>query len=668
MKLIEFKVEKFKTIENSGVVETKDITALIGENESGKTNLLLPLWKLNPASIVERSKLKLLDDYPKKEYTNIYNAEPESLLKMQEFISATFLLDEEDKRTFLEKYNVSVDEIILTRNYNDKNIVKLIAEKQDVLLMCEKNINSQLEQILNDSTIKFSESETNEFEQLKCNLDYDISTIIQLLKEKDSGSLNSFIQNLEKYRMLKHDLITKDSFIYKEIPKFIYYSEYDSLDSAIYLPDFINNNRPDSIKGRTLNTLFDFVNLTPKEIYEMGNVPNSINEEQKKICEDKIRKRQTLLESAEERFTESFNAWWGQGNYRFKFIADGDFFRIKVSDSVRNESIELEQRSKGLQWFFSFYLVFLVESKKSHKNTILLLDEPGLTLHPNSQKDLYKFFENLASKNQLIYSTHSPFMINPNQLDKVYAVYVNENGKTEITSDLRHTKNKKQNNSIYPAFAALGLNVSDTLLQGCVPVIVEGISDQIYFAMIKNGLISKNLLNTNRELVFIPSTGVKGITSIIRLLSCIESNEYPYVIIDGDEAGNNLKKSLEKELYKVNSDKLISLKEFGENMEVEDLLPSKFLIKIINSYLPKNSDADNNFEEEIEDESMENMPICDMIDKYCTKYDIKLDKGYKVEIAKKFKDRMLNKNKNIVDEMNDLQKKFIESTFKKILN
>src|SRR5690606_38880897 len=112
-----------------------------------------------------------------------------------------------------------------------------------------------------------------------------------------------------------------------------------------------------------------------------------LTEEEIQNWADKKRERGILLRSAAAQLTKSFKEWWLQGDYIFDFEADGQHFRINVSDSLRPEAIELEGRSRGLQWFFSFFLVFLVETKESHDNTVLLLDEPGLSLHPIAQYD-----------------------------------------------------------------------------------------------------------------------------------------------------------------------------------------------------------------------------------------------------------------------------------------
>jgi predicted ATPase len=88
------------------------------------------------------------------------------------------------------------------------------------------------------------------------------------------------------------------------------------------------------------------------------------------------------------------------------FDADGEDLVLHVSDQHNEFPVRFEERSHGLQWFFSFYLVFLVESGKAHRGAILLLDEPGLHLHPTLRAKLTALFERISATNQLIYTTH----------------------------------------------------------------------------------------------------------------------------------------------------------------------------------------------------------------------------------------------------------------------
>ena len=103
--------------------------------------------------------------------------------------------------------------------------------------------------------------------------------------------------------------------------------------------------------------------------------------------------------------------------------------------------------------------------------------------------------------------------------------------------------------SIYPVHAALGLTVSDTLLLGCIPVLVEGPSDQIYLTMIKRYLIGKGKLLNSQELVFIPTGGVRGLGPVTKLVSS-RDNQLPYVLLGSDRAGKEYYRRLIGGTYK----------------------------------------------------------------------------------------------------------------------
>lgn len=381
------------------------------------------------------------------------------------------------------------------------------------------------------------------------------------------------------------------------LPSFVYYSNYGNLDSEIYLPHVIDNLERDDLgsreaaKARTLKVLFEFVNLSPQEILELGrdfpiNGSRPTEEQIKEMAEHK-KEREILLQSASTDLTQKFRDWWKQGDYRLRFQADGSHFRIWVADDKRPEEIELEGRSTGLQWFLSFYLIFLVESANAHQDAILLLDEPGLSLHPIAQKDLSRFFENLAQTNQLLYTTHSPFLVDANHLDRVRSVYVDERGATVASPNLRASEaDPAQSKSIYAVHAALGLTASDSLLQGCQAVIVEGTSDQFYLNGIKNYLIKEGLITPKRELVFMPSGGVRGVPALVSILTG-KDEALPYVVLDSDKPGQDFAAKLKGNLYQGAGDRLLTMETITgmPAAEVEDLLPHSLLAPIVTRLL-----------------------------------------------------------------------------------
>lgn len=690
-KLDRFKVYNFRSIEESDWIEVSDNSCLVGTNEAGKTNLLIALWKLNPAN---EEPIIPLDDFPRHLYSK-YKADNYSETV---FIEADFILSDSIQNEISKELDCDISQVskvLVKRKYDGKYNIIFPYSKV-------KSYDSERLFDLFDSFETYlynSEDFTKESEELQ----EEIKNFLSELKEifpKDlfkkpiivdlKTSIEVFIKNnfgrkVNLPRIFDNQLINMlqkmveafdgipiqttpevEQRVLEEIPKFVYYSDYGNLDSEIYLPrvieDFEREDLSESAraKARTLDVLFKFVKLSPTEIYELGNESktivkkvNHINQvistEEQDISEeeiqewaDKKRERGILLRSAASELTKSFKKWWLQGDYIFDFEADGRHFRINVSDNLRPEQIELEGRSRGLQWFFSFFLVFLVETKEGHSNTVLLLDEPGLSLHPIAQTDLTKFFRKLSEENQLIYTSHSPFLVDMENLANVKAVYIDtETGRTLVSSNLRYNE-KDAEKSIFPVHAALGLTVSETLLIGCLPILVEGPSDQIYLNLIKRELIGKGDLQNSKEIVFIPTGGIRGMSPITKLVSS-RDDSLPHVLLDSDNIGKEYQKQLKKGRYRDEKEKVIGVGDFlgDKEWEIEDLLPAEAIISII----------DRRYRAEVyfEDVYKIGEPIVDQIEDWAKNNSIDIEDGWKVEIARIAQNRYDNLMKTIPD-------------------
>lgn len=680
MILVSFRVTDFRSVQDSGWIETEKITALIGTNESGKTNILLPLWKLNPA---DDGKIDLKDDLPRDKY-HIYR----DTAKKPVFIYARYRLSDEEKSALAKISGYTEEEfseIVVSKDFDD-NLFWEFPHEQGI----DPNIIEKARALLNECLATLNtayasstkaESERREkatsavekalgvltdteevhtvlsyaYKQLS-SFDEDVKSSVSCAVIPDAAQrITTMISDSTKLRLSENKKVIE--YLETNMPKYVYYSNYGNLDSQIYLPQVLQNigkkglGIKETAKARTLKTLFKFVKLDPKEITDLGaEVTGTPNQDQIDKIADKKKEREILLASASSGFTKSFNEWWKQGNYTFEFQADGNFFRIWVSDSIRPDRIELEARSTGLQWFFSFYLVFLVESEQHHQNAILLLDEPGVTLHPLAQKDLFLFFENLAQNNQMVYTTHSPFMVDSNHLERVRSVYVDLQGKTVASPDLRaaeRLKGANQPQSIYPAHAALGLSVSDTLLINCNPVLVEGESDQVYLSALKNLLISKGKISPLKEIVFVPTGGVKGIKATSAILSGATEIKPP-VLIDGDKPGLKMVAELKADFYAAEQDKIIVISEYTalSDGEVEDLLPKHKLGRLVARFLPRPEEVDEEFDDVVTDTK----PMCNQIEDFAKRHNIVLEKGWKVRLATTVKREILKGTDKVIGE------------------
>ncbi|MGB6035260.1 MAG: AAA family ATPase [Cryomorphaceae bacterium] len=603
MRLLKYKVNKFRSVKGTEWIEVDQWTCFVGVNESGKTNLLLPLWKLNPAD--DATKIDLLLDYPRDEYSEI--DANDGARKNEPFVEVLFELTDSELTDFKKCYT-------------------------------EYRNPPKAEEAETTADTKETEAEPSEEIEFTKHL---------LIKKNYAGVFYVHISN-EKCEEITDDIeqdVGKDLFkaICDGIPRFVYYSEYGNLDSDLYLPRVKEDlKRIDSLSGkermkaRTLKILFGHLKLNPDEILALGRETAIPNNDPKQKADTQIEKesrnkqeRYAKVTSAASRLSSQFKDWWTQGNYVFHFNADGEYFRILVSDSERPSPIELESRSKGLQWFFSFFLVFLAESEENHRDCVLLLDEPGLSLHPNAQIDLIRFFNQLSDDNQLIYTTHLPFLVDHNNLDRVKAVYT-EKGLTKASNDI--SKADKERKAIQPVNAAIGITASQSLLVGCDIVIVEGVSDQFYLTMIKNHLIAKGKFKPKKEMVFIPVGGAKGVKPFVSIVHG-STNNLPYALLDSDETGKQFQKSLQQGLYSGEKKKVLEIDTFSgkQGSEIEDLIPASLIVDSFDRIFRPEDISVAEFDLA--------KPILPQLEAFASETQIPLELGWKVEIAKKVKQR-----------------------------
>ena len=689
MRLLKFKVQNFRSVTDSGWIDAENVTALIGVNESGKTNLLLPLWKLNPA---REGEIRPTSDYPKGNFATV-REKPHGFW----FIHAHFESDElADQLAALTGLGKDVTDVVyVARNFAGEYWVgfpkfekKTTASASEIVAEIDKAIAeiSPMAALAKEGALKDTFIASLEVAKVSAqNVEHynagKITELIAVLKAHIPEPVAATSSIVPRYSLLIEALSSIEArlkapapneiagvkdLILKHLPRFVFYSNYGNLDSEIYLPHVVQNLKREDLgakeaaKARTLRVLFSFVRLQPDQILELGKDFKSADgrqptPEEIEAIATKKRERTILLNSAGTDLTKKFREWWKQGDYTFEFQADGDHFRIWVSDKRRPEKIELEDRSSGLQWFFSFYLIFLVESAGDHRNAILLLDEPGLSLHPLAQRDLSAFFENLTKSNQIIYTTHSPFLVEADMLDRVRKVYVADDGSTKASPDLRvGTEDPRKSGATYAIYSALNMNVAESILYGCHPVIVEGPSDQHYLSTIKLILIANKRISPKREIVFPPAHGAGNTKAVASILSGREEI-LPTVLLDGDKAGQRMARDLKNGLYQSAKDRVKNTDAyvgFSES-EVEDLLPHDLLIAVIDRWGRK---AETLFA----DVAKVGQPIVPQIETWAKSQGIELTDGWKVDIAREFKKRALSPNSKFAPETIELWGKLFD--------
>ncbi|HEX4024288.1 MAG TPA: AAA family ATPase [Steroidobacteraceae bacterium] len=177
-------------------------------------------------------------------------------------------------------------------------------------------------------------------------------------------------------------------------------------------------------------------------------------------------------------------------------------------------SLPFGERSSGFQWFFSFLSAFSAY-EGSKDPIVILLDEPGVGLHARAKKDFLRFIDERLSRRQVIYSTHSPFMVQPNRLER--ARLVEDRGLkvgAVVTSDVLTT----DADTLFPLQGALGYDIAQHLLIGQDNIVVEGASDYIYLTVLSEHLAEQGRAALDARWSPVPVGGADQIPTFMALL------------------------------------------------------------------------------------------------------------------------------------------------------
>ncbi|MDH3287830.1 MAG: ATP-binding protein [Betaproteobacteria bacterium] len=655
---LQFRVTNFRNIEDSGWIPLDRVTALVGRNESGKSALLKALHKFNPAT---PAPYEAQPEFPRDRFTSEYT-EKERI----PVCAAEFALQDSFKQLLREKFPdlTLPTKVTVTKYYSHdatyvfdtelddpsddpKALLGALIEAQSAAMRIEAPAPEQEEvtQTLRTNLVQQLIAWTDELEGLKTlrssetastlgRLRYDVNTkvgpltaeIIEKLQQAISGALKVAGSKPPKEQLWEE--------IAKALPVFIYFDNYGMLDSAIDLTRFLEDlkTRPNNPKVRTIRAMFKHVKLSEAEIQRLGRTRAEIARlsnqpvTDEMLAEERQRKelRSIKLNSASNDMTKKFSAWWKQRRHRIRYSADGDFFRIWVADDRRPDvEIELESRSQGFQWFFSFYLVFLVESDEMHKDAILLLDEPGLHLHPTAQQELIALFEELSQKNQLIYTTHSPFLIDGDHLERAIPVIETPDGHSLVKPDFW----PEDRDTVFPLQAAAGYAMVESLFRHKKNLLVEGMAEYYYLYALSHVCQALRMAALPDDIYVSPCGGTKYMGIMASLF--LGHQVRPAILLDADDAARVRKEALLRELYSGHASMIVSLDNVLGRMEceIEDVLGESALLTQLNSMLS------GRLEITVQDRA--GGSVVDHITAAAKRLSIDLPQGWKGELARR---------------------------------
>lgn len=513
MQLISAKVGPFKSIDQPCSVHIDpEVTVLVGMNEAGKTVFLQALEK--SADALQFARFSPVEDYPRKDL-NTYlkqhekNPAPVTVLTYrltdQEVSEANTAL----KASLKKGYTFSV-----THRFDGSKTIEISVE--------EKPVVSALVQAANlSSDAKKAATKASSVRDIVKNLEG-----LQLT-EDDKG----FREQIGK-RVTAADKAKWDSVVGWElwqwlsarVPHFVYFGDYHILPGKVNLPDLAQR----ATQGKD-----NPGQLTPKHraalaLLRMADI--KVEDLTNPAGYETIKAK---LEGISNSITDQVFTFWKQNEdleVEFDIRSDakdeppfnnGANLYTRIRNRRHRVTVAFDLRSRGFIWFFSFLTWFdsvkdqlALSGDKVPTQVILLLDEPGLSLHALAQADFLAYIDDLAKRHQVIYTTHSPFMVHSDRLHQVRIVEDRDKVGTVISEDVSGSDPR----TIFPLQAALGYTIAQNLFISERNLLVEGPSDLIYLKALSAMLEAQGRTGLRDDVTIVPTGGLDKVVTFVALL------------------------------------------------------------------------------------------------------------------------------------------------------
>lgn len=507
MKLKKIHVTNYRSIDDSEEFEVDPVTCLVGKNEAGKSAILLALAALNPNEATPVA-LDRERDYPRQHlirYSQIHRDQDAVVTR------TVWELDEKEIESITEDVGKGVltcPLIQVSRRYGGGIEVEAhLDHKAAVKHLCEPFALSASER----SMLKSPRS-----------VDELITVLIDLQSPTQKhlrlqAHLHQYGDTLSR---VKHHVV-------KMLPTFMYVSSYDRMDGAIQIEATRHRIERGEIKRdehRGSSLFVEFLEYAGVAIDQISNVAT-------------YETFNAMLQAASTDITSQILEYWSQNpdldvEVRIDQARPGDpapfnhgtIARARIRNNLHRVDTPFSERSAGFVWFFSFLVKFAQVKKNAKGPIVLLLDEPGLSLHGKAQGDLLRFIDDkLAPSHQVIYSTHSPFMVPADQLRRVRIVEdkvdthttPRKSYGTKVSRDVLQV----DSDTLFPLQGALGYEATQALFVGKHTLLVEGPSDILYLTALSVALKVRDRISLDPRWTLCPAGSIDRIMPFISLFA-----------------------------------------------------------------------------------------------------------------------------------------------------
>ena len=589
MRLRKFRVQAFRCIHDSGDIVVGDLAAFVGRNESGKTTILQALSMLDKDETV--SELDLCDEMT------------ERLKSEVRIVEGDFELNHDETEIIKERFpDLQLKKLKIFRTNKNPEIqydfddIK-ISKEEDENIEYWQNITKQLsnfiESIPNYIGKKldidfFVDSMLKDKKIIQAELDVFNSNVLDIAAEEQQvisewkETYTNIMKNVEKISIDNTKSDALKNFIGDTLhPRFVYFSDYKKILGNINLTEFMKKSDDTDSAGieyvegfdraETVRNLLYLAELEIEKLEELKNSPSKLIK---------------FLGAASKNLTQRLNpSWKGEPIHVELRLNPRNILSVVISDVHKDGTITntglLNRRAEGFKWTFSFIVNFAAETQKSElKEAILLLDEPARNLHPTQQMGISDLLKNLAGSNQVLYATHSPFMIFDYTPGNLLVV---ELDKKKHLSRIFYDYWKADDATLTPILYGLSKGLVDSITNRDIGnnsrplIIVETMSDTMYLnafdKFLQDPNISMNPLNV------IPAYTKN---SVLPLSIFYHTHGYnTFVLLDNDYEAKQIAEQLKNN--KISETQIIYFEKEGNLLQsIEDYMVTEDYLYAVN--------------------------------------------------------------------------------------
>jgi predicted ATPase len=553
MRLKKARVTSYRSIIDTGWFDVEAAkTIMVGPNEAGKSAVLQALQLIKPTG--DALKLDALRDYPRSLYNDITTGRVDPATTT--VVEAVFELDDDDRAALPESMRGasyrSGTHLDNSRFHTLPGApeVPVFGDLKKDLARLVAHVDASARKVNPDSappgdaltamTETWLPATTVRDERAKALRGWLESALafVDEHSEQEEARYDRLIALTRIAAERQSALDTLD----KRLPVFVLFNNYYRVRPLIQLDHLAQR-----LKSKVLDDdeydygnvcLLKLLGFTAEQLSNLGKaaLPPANNADALKAYRDNLDKRSYQLNAASVRLTQEIRNVWRPREGRaeadkLRILADGQYLKVVVEDDLGVE-IELHQRSEGFQWLVSFFVVFFAEAADKHSNAILLLDEPGMSLHGLKQREFRATIDRLAGANQTLYTTHSPFLVGPDELDLVRVVEMADRKSGTKVHTAVATGDPA---ALLPLQEALGYDLAQTMFTQERNLILEGLTDYWYIDATARLLQEAGLATLGEKIALVPAATAG---KVVYFATILHAQKFKVAaLLDSDAAG-----------------------------------------------------------------------------------------------------------------------------------